>query len=289
MAKFILNNKTDKQALLEWEELLQSVRKTTVAKQWQSFEEKAAFKKKIEKPGNQEAWFEYIFPNYYQSKPAAFHIRSTKRILGKRRYRQARRWARGLAKSVRRMMEVFYKHFVEGYPLNMLMVSKTEDNAARLLDPYRANLEANQRLIDLYGDQVRSGKWGAYEFVTRKNASFRAVGAEQNPRGARLEELRVSCIVFDDVDDDEVCRNPDRLQTRWEWVERAVIPTIDVAGDYLIFFDNNPIDEDCLVNRFAGFCEDNEIVPMEYDDGSSSWIEKNSLEDIALIKKKHER
>lgn len=277
-------NKTDRQALLDWDELYQSIFKATIPRQFNTPEEKAAYKRDLEKPGNQEKWFAEMFPNYYKSKAADFQRKSTKRLLGKKRHRQSRRWARGLSKSTRRMMEVLYKHFVEGYRLNLLLISKTEDNAARLLDPYRANLEANQRLIDLYGEQVKPGKWGAYEFITRKGASFRAVGVEQNPRGARLEELRVTCIIFDDADDDEVCRNIDRLNARWEWIEKAVLPTIDIAGDYLIFFDNNPIAEDCLVNRFAAYTEDDEIVPIIDADGNSTWPEKNSLEDIKLIR-----
>lgn len=287
MAKslFVNNTRTDKQALAEWEELLDSLRRTTVAKTFASQKERAEYIQWIEKPGNQEVWMAEMFPNYYSSKPAKFQRASTKRLMGKTRYRQARRWARGLSKSTRRMMEVLYKMFVEKYRVNCLLISKTEENAARLLDPYRANLEANQRLISVYGNQVRQGKWGAYEFVTRSGNAFRAVGAEQNPRGARLEELRVTVIILDDVDDDEVCRNTDRLDNRWDWIERAVIPTIDVSGNYLIFFDNNPIDEDCLVNRFAKLVEDNEIMPMELEDGRSSWPEKNSLEDIAMIKR----
>lgn len=282
--KLYSSNKTDKQALLEWDDLYQSIFRATTPKQFNTPEEKAAYKRDLEKPGNQEKWFAEMFPNYYKSKAAKFQIASTKRLLGKKRHRQARRWARGLSKSTRRMMEVLYKHFVEGYRLNLLLISKTEDNAARLLDPYRANLEANQRLIDLYGEQVKPGKWGAYEFITRKGASFRAVGVEQNPRGARLEELRVTCIIFDDADDDEVCRNIDRLNARWEWIEKAVLPTIDIAGDYLIFFDNNPIAEDCLVNRFAAYTEDDETVPIINSNGESTWPEKNSLEDIQLIR-----
>ncbi|ULT44122.1 hypothetical protein KRR40_12600 [Niabella defluvii] len=67
-------------------------------------------------------------------------------------------------------------------------------------------------------------------------------------------------------------------------MQKAVLPTVDIAGDYLIFFDNNPIAEDCLVNRFAALTDDAEIVPIITDDGESTWPEKNSLDDIAAIR-----
>ena len=282
--KIAPGSRSDKQAIADWQELIAGLRKTTSAHSFSTPKEKADYIKNIEKPGNQELWFAEMFPQYCTSAPAKFHKAATRRLMGKTRYRQSRRWARGLSKSTRRMMEVLYKMLVEGYRVNLLLISKTEDNAARLLDPYRANLEANQRLISIYGTQERPGKWSAYEFITRKGNSFRAVGVEQNPRGARLEELRVTVIIFDDADDDEVCRNADRLQTRWEWIEKAVLPTIDIAGNYLIFFDNNPIAEDCLVNRFAAYTDDDEVVPLIDDNGNSTWPEKNSLADIQSIR-----
>src|SRR4051812_46731772 len=107
--------------------------------------------------------------------------------------------------------------------------------------PYRANLEANQRLINDYGEQQTFSGWKEQEFVTRDKKAFRAVGAEQSPRGSKVDEVRPNIIVFDDLDDDEVCRNADRVKTRWEWVEQAVIPTVEISKPYYIFFDNNII------------------------------------------------
>lgn len=278
VVKIFAGNKNNKQALDQWLEFLDSIRNSTPVDVNESDEQKAARIKKL--LADPEAWFVYYFPKYCFSAPAAFHIKSTKKFLKASRLYQSRRWARGLSKSTRRMFEVFYKMFAQGFKVNALLISKSESNAIRLLAPYRANLEANQRLINDYGDQVRVGKWAEEEFITRLGSSFRAVGAEQNPRGAKLEEMRVNMAIFDDVDDDEVCRNPERLQTRWDWVEQAVIPTVDISKDYFILFDNNIIAEDSIAVRAARYADDVETINIRDAAGKSVWAEKNSEADI---------
>lgn len=270
----------DKQALFDWEEFRQQVFNSTTVDINETEEEKIKRMKQLEKPGNEEDWFKFYFPKFCFCKSAKFHRVSTRKFLRATRFKQGRRWFRGSSKSTRRMMEVFYKMLVQKFRTNCLLISKTNENAERLLAPYKVNLEANQRIINDYGMQEKPGSWTASEFITRSGHSFRAVGAGQNPRGARLDELRITMIIFDDLDDDEVSRNPDRVQAIWEWVERAVIPTVDIAGDYLIVFDNNLIAEDSCAMRFGDIADDVETVNVRDEEGNSSWPEKNSIKDI---------
>lgn len=274
------NHRTDKQSIAEWEEFLLSLRNSTPVDLSETEEEKAKRIKHLEKPGNEEEWIAYYFPKYSFAKPAKFQTKSTRKFVHAAKIYHRRAWARGLAKTTRRMFEQFYKMFVKKRKINMLLISKSWDNAARLLDSYQGNLEANQRLINDYGIQERAGKWERGEFTTRGGCTFRAVGAEQNPRGAKNEEQRVTDIIFDDADDDEVCRNPERLQNRWDWVEQAVIPTVDISQDYAICFDNNIIAEDSLAVRAGKYADFVETVNIRDDNGVSVWPEKNSEEDI---------
>lgn len=278
-----LDNLTDKQLQQIWQEHCDNIRKATAVQKGESEEQKQARIKHLQKRGNEELFYQYYFPHYCFAEPADFQKKSSLAWLYKKRARQSRKWARGLAKSTRRMMEIMHKKYVQKFRINMLMVSKSEDNAIRLLDPYRAELEANERLANDYGHQrLANSKWTEQEFVTADGDVFRAVGAQQNPRGAKLKEMRVNMIVMDDLDDDEVCDNPDRLNKRWEWILRALLPTVEISRDYYIFFDNNVIAEDCLALRFAALCEPemNETVNIRDENGKSTWHQKNSEEDI---------
>lgn len=283
VVKIPLANKSNKQAMLEWEEFLDSIRNSTPVDVNETPVEKAKRIRELEKAGNEEAWFKYYFPHYCFCDAADFHKRSTKRVLAAKRFYQRRGWARGLSKSTRRMMEIFYKKFVQQWRINMLLISKNEGNAIRLLSPYRANLESNQRLINDYGLQERPGKWTEDEFITRDKSSFRAVGMGQNPRGAKLEEMRVNVIVFDDADDDEVCENGERLDKAWLWCEQAAIPTVEMSKDYLICFDNNIIGEDSLAVRAAKYADDVEQVNWRDESGESTWPAKNKEEDLQYM------
>jgi hypothetical protein len=271
-------NKSDKQLLLEWDEFLLQIKNSTPIDVNESEEAKAKRIRKLE--SNPEEWFKYYFPKYSFADPAPFHKRSTKKVLAASRLFQSRVWARGLSKSTRRMFEIFFKTFAQEFPTNMLMVSKTEGNAARLLAPYRANLEANQRLIHDYGVQERIGSWTENEFITRGGHAFRAVGAEQNPRGSRVEERRPNILGFDDLDDDEVCRNPERVAQRWKWCQEAVFPTVEISKDYLIFFDNNLIGEDSCQAKAMELAHDVDIMNIRDENGESTWPQKNSEKDI---------
>jgi hypothetical protein len=282
--KLVLANQTNKQALDEWEEFISSIRDSTPIDNNETEEGKAARIRELEKPGNEEEWFRYYFPRFFFCEPADFQKRSTRIALNTKRLYQTRAWFRGSAKTTRRMFEKLYKKLVQKKRVNLLLISKTEDNAIRLLSTYKGNLEANQRLLNDYGVQRSYGKkWTEYEFITRDKSSFRAVGMEQNPRGAKLDELRITDIIFDDADDDEVCRNPDRLNAQWNWVEEAVIPTVDISADYCICFDNNIISEDSLAARAAKKATHPEIVNIRDKNGKSSWPQKNSEADINFM------
>lgn len=90
-----------------------------------------------------------------------------------------------------------------GRKKNVILTSNSKDNAMRLLAPYRANLEANGRIIAYYGKQEMPGSWTEDEFVTKGKVSFRALGAGQSPRGSRNEAIRPDLLLVDDFDTDE--------------------------------------------------------------------------------------
>lgn len=282
--KLVLANKSNRQALLDWEDFRNSIRNSTPIDLNESDEVKAKRIKKLE--ADPEEWFKYYFPKYCFSEPAKFQKESTRKVLKNKRYYQARAWARGLSKSTRRMFEVFYLTLAKKFPTTLLLISKSYDNAERLLDSYMINFESNNRIINDYGVQEKAGNWTHGEFRTRGNCSFRAIGIEQSPRGSKNEEIRVNMLIFDDVDEDEVCRNPERVQQRWEWVEQAAIPTVDISKDFYIFFDNNIIAEDSLAMRAIEFADDAEKIDIRGADGKSTWPEKNSEIDIDYMEGK---
>lgn len=264
---------TDKQALQLWEEFAENIRSSTSVSLNETASEKKTRIAKLE--ANPEDWFVYYFPKFSYATPAKFHKDATKRILANPEWYEVRNWSRELAKSTRTMMEVLYLTLT-GKKRYIMMISNSYDNAIRLLMPYKANLEFNERIINDYGLQERPGKWESGEFTTRKKVMFRAVGAGQSPRGARNEEVRPDVLLFDDIDTDEECRNKNSIINKWKWIEEAAIGTRSISQATLILFCGNIIADYCCVTIAAKYADFVSKVNIRDEKGESSWKEKNT-------------
>lgn len=244
-----------------------------------------------------EEWFRYYFPRFAYAPAARFQRDATRRVLTNQEWCEVRMWSRELAKSTRTMMEVFYMVFAgrrlaDAAPSDssgfhhkrcVLLASNSLDNASRLLMPYKANIAYNQRLMQDYGLKPGDSSWNAAEFITACGISFRAVGAGQSPRGTRNEEARPDIIVFDDLDTDADCLNPEIIARKWRWVEEAAIGTRSVSVPTSIIFCGNRIATDCCIQRATTIADEVSIVNIRDERGLSSWPEKNSELDIDRV------
>lgn len=272
--------RTEKQEVNLWDEHVQNVISSTATDIYETLTEQRERMLKLE--ADAEAWFLYYFPKYAFATPAPFHIAATRRVLENPEWYEVRMWSRELAKSTRTMMEVLYL-CMTGKKKYVLLISNSLDNAERLLMPYRANLEYNQRLIRDYGKQQIPGKWQAAEFTTSGNVTFRALGAGQSPRGTRHEEARPDVILFDDVDTDINCRNPELIARKWKWIEEAAIGTRSISQPTTIVFCGNRIATDCCVQRATQLADHVDEINIRDAQGRSSWPQKNSELDIDRV------
>lgn len=272
---------SNKAAMGEWERFKESVRKYTPVDLKETAAEKKARMKKLE--ADPQAWKQYYFPNYFKYPSPDFHIKSSRRIhkmfARLRHWIEVRHWARGLSKSTTCMFDVLY-FVLTGLLKNIILTSSTYDAAEAFLCKYQGQLEANQRIINDYGLQELAGSWSLGNFTTRKGAKFMALGARQSPRGNGNDEVRPDCIIVDDFDTDEECRNADIINQKWDWYEKALFFTVDVSEPYLIIWNGNIIAEDCCVVRAGKTADCTEIINIRDADGHSVWPQKNSEADI---------
>ena len=256
-----------------WKKFRDNTRKATPIDLNESVVDKQNRIAKLEK--NPEQWFKYYFPNFYTSEPAPFHIAATKRVLANPEWYEVRSWSRELSKTGRTMMEVLYL-VMTGKKKNILLVSSTYDNAERLLLPYKAILEVNNRIINDYGEQQSLGNWEAGEFITKKGVSFRALGARQSPRGTRKDEVRPDTILIDDFDTDEECRNPTIVKDKMKWLEEALYGTRSISNPLLWIACGNIIAKYCCITEMAKVADVHEIINIRDKNGVSTWPQKNT-------------
>ncbi len=283
------HNRKSLQAL--WQQHVDAAKNATTVNLNESLSDQ---KKRITRlEADPEEWFKYYFRKFASAEPAPFHLAATKRVISNPEHYEVRMWSRELAKSTRTMMETLYLCLV-GHPMPnktrlrkryTILISNNESNAVRLLMPYRAQLEFNQAIIHDYGDQVKIGSWEAAEFTTRKGAAFRALGAGQSPRGARNDEVRPDILLFDDIDTDQDCLNPEMIKKKWKWIEEAAIGTRSISAPTTIIFCGNRIATDCCVERATKYADYTHIVNIRDKHGKSTWAAKNTEAHIDRVLK----
>jgi hypothetical protein len=145
---------------------------------------------------------------------------------------------RGGAKSVHSSMARPLWFMVKGEMHGLLLISKTEKMANRLLAAIQANLMRNTRFINDFGDQFNHGSWEEGEFVTKNGVAFYALGLGQSPRGTRNEEHRPDMIVFDDCDSKKLSKNPALVREAVDWAMEDLYPTMDKGYKRFIIANN---------------------------------------------------
>lgn len=198
------------------------------------------------------AFCEYYFPHYMTIKDkttgevirkvhnAYFHHDAAEVIKNTPNLKAVFKWPRGHAKSTH--MDIFMPLWLMFQPKRlinfMVIVGKSEESANRLLGDIQLELQYNSRIISDFGDQKGAASWEMGEFKTMSGVKFLAVGRGQSPRGLRERENRPDYIVIDDLDDDELCRNEDRVNKLTEWVKSTLFGSLDVGRGRFIMVGN---------------------------------------------------
>ena len=241
-----------KQMQLEWQEHCRQIQSITDTKSLvrETAVEKEQRIRRLQK--DYAAFCEYYFPHFLQQRDkvtgevvrivhnAPFHNAAALKVKNTPNLKAVFKWPRGHAKSTH--MDIFTPLWLMFQPKRlidfMVVVGKSEDSANRLLGDIQAELQYNKRIIADYGKQMSMGDWTEGEFTTKDGVHFLACGRGQSPRGLRKRESRPDYIVIDDLDDDELCRNPRRVREMTDWVKEALFGALDVGRGRFIMVGN---------------------------------------------------
>lgn len=264
---------SNKALIQDWDAYRKSLLEDTITEH--NLSQAEILKHRLELESNVIEWIKFFFPKYAFAEFAPFHKRAIKRLTTNPEWYEVLSWSRELSKSTTVMFIILFL-VLTGKKKNIILSSNSWDNAVRLLEPYRANLDSNQRIKAYYGEQVMFGHWDMGEFKTKHGASFRALGAGQSPRGSKNNEIRPDALINDDFDTDEDCRNIDIINNRWNWFEQALYPTRSISIPLLVIWCGNIIAKDCCITRAGKMADNWDVINIRDKAGKSSWPEKNS-------------
>ena len=234
------------------------------------------------------AFCEYYFPHFLTLRDKAtgevvrvvhnapFHNAAAKKVKESPNLKAVFKWPRGHAKSTH--FDIFmplWLMFQKDRLINfMVLVGKSEDAADRLLGDIQAELQYNKRIVADFGKQMSLGDWTEGEFTTKDGVHFLACGRGQSPRGLRKRESRPDYIVIDDLDDDELCRNPRRVADLTDWVKEALFGALDVGRGRFIMVGNLISKTSVLANICATKGVHVSEIKAVDADGNPTWAEK---------------
>jgi predicted phage terminase large subunit-like protein len=224
------NLKASRKALEEWkayEQLCQDIHDNTPIDTNESADEKA---KRIAKlKGNFSEFCKYYFPNYTTAEFGWFHLKAIRWIVKNKEGWLGLEWPRAHAKSIFADLLVPMYLLANDWLKGMVIASANEDAAKKLLSDVQAELSSNQRFNADFGSQQCLGKWTDGQFATSKGIGFWAFGRGQKPRGIHEGHRRPNYFVVDDIDDDEIVHNPDRVAKAVDWVIGGLFGASDPA------------------------------------------------------------
>ena len=195
-------------------------------------------------------------------------------------------WARGHAKSthISLLQPLWLKIQPNAQPLIMILVSKSQEAARRLLGDLQAELESNDLYNADFGNQRGAGIWTNGEFTTATGDLFIALGRGQSPRGIKKRGLRPNYIAVDDIDDDELVRNPRRVGEAVDWLMTALLGTMAMGRGRLAVVGNR-IGRTSVIGTLADNPHFHHTVVNALDrKGLPSWPQNYTLREIAEMR-----
>jgi hypothetical protein len=272
-------NKKDQ---LKWEQHCLLIQNMTSVNVFEKIEDKEA---RIEKAKNNYEFFvEYYFPHYARSKCANFQIEAAELVAKNKKLRAVFEWHRGAAKSTHFNILIPLWLKIKGELKVMLLIGKSQESAAILLEDCKAELQFNERYKNDFGEQIGNGTWEIGRFVTKDEIAFFSLGRGQSPRGLRYRQNRPNYITMDDIDSEDIIENISRVNKLVEWVLSALLPASDMGNSRFICVGNRISKNSVL----AKLCEipgiHHSVINAIAEDGLPSWREKYTKEEILEVK-----
>jgi hypothetical protein len=164
---------TDKKAYKDFLEYKATVKKSTFINLNETAKEK---EKRIAKLlSDPDAFAKYYFPRYTTLPLAPFHIRFGKEMINLQNGMLVKRWFRGASKSTYAMIFIIMRVLANKAKM-VVYVGETAPKAKKLLSRIQAHLEANDRIINDFGEQMSFGDWSGGDFTTKQGVNFIAIG-----------------------------------------------------------------------------------------------------------------
>lgn len=233
-----------------------------------------------------EEFGKFFFPNHIKLKTPKFH-REIYKLYQSELKKIGICAPRGHSKSTITDLVYLAWAIVHNKAKFILLISDTYSQAVLFLDALKAELEANDLLIQWYG-KLTSDSWSEGEIITNK-IMIKALGAGMKVRGLKYHESRPDLVVVDDLENDELVDSRERRQKLEHWFNGALIPAM--ARDGRIVIIGTILHYDSLLYKIMNGDAYGEFERRMYraiqEDGTALWPEHLNLDELEQIKREY--
>ena len=188
---------------------------------------------------------EYLFPHRHKEATPAFHkeiiglINSDAPLVALMAFR-------GGAKSTLAEEDALLKALFKEEEF-ILIVGNSWSSACERLSPIKRELETNDALIELFGDQ-KSSPWAADEIVLANGVKIQAIGARQSMRGVKHNDARPTYAMIDDLEDEENVATEEARRKTERWLTGTLRPALNPKTGKIRFI-GTPLHPKALIQR----------------------------------------
>lgn len=124
------------------------------------------------------------------------------------------------------------------------------DQAYPMLEAIKAELEFNPRLKTDFPEMCGQGRvWQAGTIVTASNVKIQVFGSGKKMRGMIHGAFRPDLAILDDIENDEMVRNPDQRDKLEMWLKQTVLPLGAVGTKFDVIYIGTILHYDSVLSR----------------------------------------
>lgn len=160
-----------------------------------------------------------------------------------------------------------------------LILGNSETRAVERLTAIKHELEFNEKIRAIFGDQVGS-TWQEKAIVLKNGTAIHAYGRGQSLRGAKYLDARPDIAFVDDLEDDESVLTEEQRAKTLNWFVSVLMPAMDPS--YKMRVAGTPLDPESLLMQLMRAPDwTSKVFPIRYlsSDGAltSAWPERFPL------------
>jgi predicted phage terminase large subunit-like protein len=130
----------------------------------------------------------------------------------------------------------------------IVLVSRTQDHAIKLLGTIKDTLEYSESFRQIYGywGQHSAKQWSKTEVELKDGSMIICKGTGQQLRGIKVGSQRPTLIIVDDPEDENNTKTAEAMEANLRWLLQSAVPSLDPQKGKIIVI-GTPQHQRCLV------------------------------------------